>query len=139
MHWRIHSEWLGLIRSSLAGFHPLGDTMGIICSPLVPPDRVQPGGCARRQRCVAFAGTLPGQTVHPAKHLPLAVRHDVWSRSTMTATHPFARLKSVSLEKVAAEPLVGFRRKDYSEYYRIIDRIFAPIRDKPRIAVEWDS
>jgi DNA-binding transcriptional LysR family regulator len=57
----------------------------------------------------------------------------------MTAAHPFARLKSVSLEKVAAEPLVGFRRKDYSEYYRIIDRIFAPIRAKPHIAVECDS
>src|SRR5437870_4136858 len=57
----------------------------------------------------------------------------------ITATHPFSRLKSVSLEKVAAEPLVGFRRKDYSEYYRIIDRIFAPIRAKPRIAVECTS
>ena len=57
----------------------------------------------------------------------------------MTAAHPFARLKSVSLEQVAAEPLVGLRRKDYSEYYLIIDRIFAPIRAKPRIVVECDS
>ncbi len=32
----------------------------------------------------------------------------------MTATHPFARLKSITLEKLAAEPLVGLRRKDYS-------------------------
>src|SRR5256712_8410475 len=53
----------------------------------------------------------------------------------MTATHPFARLKSVSLEKVAAEPLVGLRRKDYSEYYRIVDRVFAAVHAKPRIAV----
>src|SRR2546422_5698984 len=57
----------------------------------------------------------------------------------MTATHPFARLKSVSLEKLAAEPLVGFRRKDYPEFNRILDRIFASIRAKPRIAVECDS
>src|SRR6266436_5350998 len=57
----------------------------------------------------------------------------------MTAAHPFARLKSVSLEKLAAEPLVGFRRKDYPEYNRILDRLFAPIRAKPRIAVECDS
>ena len=57
----------------------------------------------------------------------------------MTATHPFARLKSITLEKLAAEPLVGLRRKDYSEYYRILDRVFAPIRAKPRIAVECDS
>src|SRR6266850_1902756 len=57
----------------------------------------------------------------------------------MTATHPFARLKSVSLEKLAAEPLVGFRRKDYSEYYRIVERVFAAVHAKPRIAVECDS
>src|SRR5882724_11140972 len=30
----------------------------------------------------------------------------------LTAAHPFARLKSIPLEKLAAEPLVGFRRKD---------------------------
>src|SRR5216117_2814121 len=35
----------------------------------------------------------------------------------MTAAHPFARLKSVALEKLATKPLVGLRRKDYSEYY----------------------
>src|SRR5437867_8972849 len=57
----------------------------------------------------------------------------------MSAAHPFARLKSVSLEKLAAEPLVGFRRKDYPEYNRILDRLFAPIRATPRIAVECDS
>src|SRR2546426_4452084 len=57
----------------------------------------------------------------------------------LTAAHPFARLKSITLEKLAAEPLVGLRRKDYSEYYHVLDRIFAPIRAKPRIAVECDS
>jgi len=57
----------------------------------------------------------------------------------MPATHPFARLKSITLEKLAAEPLVGLRRKDYPEYYHILDRIFAPIGAKPRIVVECDS
>jgi DNA-binding transcriptional LysR family regulator len=57
----------------------------------------------------------------------------------MTAAHPFARLKSVTLEKIAAEPIVGLRRKDYSDFYDILDRIFAPIGAKPNIAVECDS
>src|SRR5712692_4429863 len=57
----------------------------------------------------------------------------------LTAAHPFARLKSITLEQLAAEPLIGLRRKGYSEYYHILDRIFAPIRAKPRIAVECDS
>src|SRR5437667_5490591 len=57
----------------------------------------------------------------------------------MTAAHPFARLKSIPLEKVAAEPLVALRRKDYPESYRFLDRIFASFPAKPRIAVECDS
>src|SRR2546423_864034 len=57
----------------------------------------------------------------------------------LTAAHPFARLKSVPLEKLAAEPLVGLGRKDYSESYGILEGIFASIHAKPRIAVECDS
>ena len=57
----------------------------------------------------------------------------------LNRSHPFARLKSIALEKVAAEPLVGLRRKGYSEYYRILDGIFASVSVKPRIAVECDS
>jgi DNA-binding transcriptional LysR family regulator len=57
----------------------------------------------------------------------------------LSASHPFARLKSIALEKVAAEPLVGLRRKGYSEYYRSLEGIFAAVSAKPRIAVECDS
>ena len=57
----------------------------------------------------------------------------------LSAAHPFARLKSISLEKLAAQPLVVVRRKDYPEYHGILERIFAPISAKPRIAVECDS
>jgi DNA-binding transcriptional LysR family regulator len=57
----------------------------------------------------------------------------------LTAAHPFARLKSVPLEKVAAEPLVGLRRGNFSEYHRAIERIFSRISAKPRIALECDS
>src|SRR5215831_14025193 len=57
----------------------------------------------------------------------------------LSAAHPFARLKSVPLEKAAAEPLVGLRRKDYSEYYRTLEGLFAPISVKPRLVTECDS
>lgn len=53
--------------------------------------------------------------------------------------HRFARLKSISLEKLLAEPLIGFRRKDYPEYYVGLDRVFGPLGVKPRVAVECDS
>jgi LysR family transcriptional regulator, benzoate and cis,cis-muconate-responsive activator of ben and cat genes len=53
--------------------------------------------------------------------------------------HPFARLKSIPLEKVAAEPLIGLYGKHFPEYHRNLNRIFAPIGAKPRVAVECDS
>jgi DNA-binding transcriptional LysR family regulator len=56
----------------------------------------------------------------------------------MSAAHPFARLKSIPLEKLAAEPIVGLNR-NYSEFYRFVDRLFAPVHVKPRMAVECDS
>jgi DNA-binding transcriptional LysR family regulator len=61
-----------------------------------------------------------------------------WSVA-LTAAHPFARLKSLTLRKLVAEPLVVLRHKDYSEYHRILERIFASISAKPRISVECDS
>jgi DNA-binding transcriptional LysR family regulator len=57
----------------------------------------------------------------------------------LTAAHPFARLKSIPLEMVATEPLIGLSRRDFTEYYRNLDRIFAPTGVKPHIAVECDS
>jgi DNA-binding transcriptional LysR family regulator len=57
----------------------------------------------------------------------------------LNASHPFARLRSIALEKVATEPLVSLSRKGYSEYYRVLERIFASVSAKPRIAVESDS
>jgi DNA-binding transcriptional LysR family regulator len=53
--------------------------------------------------------------------------------------HRLARLKAVPLEKIAAEPIVGFARRDYSDYYPFVERLFRPLGIKPRIAVECDS
>ncbi|MGB8356803.1 MAG: LysR family transcriptional regulator [Chthoniobacteraceae bacterium] len=54
-------------------------------------------------------------------------------------THRFARLKTITLEMVATEPMIGFNRKDYPEYYVGLDRIFGPLGIKPRVVVECDS
>jgi len=43
------------------------------------------------------------------------------------------------VRKVAAEPLAAFRRRGYSGYYRILDKLFFPHGVKPRIGVECDS
>src|SRR5262249_19815096 len=53
--------------------------------------------------------------------------------------HRLGGLKWIPLKKVAAEPLVALRRKKYSEYYHVLERIFAPVSARPNIAVECDS
>jgi DNA-binding transcriptional LysR family regulator len=54
-------------------------------------------------------------------------------------THRFVRLKTITLEMVATEAMIGFNRKDYPEYYVGLDRIFEPLGIKPRVVVECDS
>src|ERR1700720_3617724 len=56
----------------------------------------------------------------------------------MTAVHPFARMKSIPLERLAAEPLVVLRRRHSPEADPSLDRLFASIGAKPPIAVECD-
>ena len=57
----------------------------------------------------------------------------------LSAAHPLARLKAITLEQVAAQPLVGLRRKDHSDYHRVLEHVFAPLGAKPRLALECDS
>jgi DNA-binding transcriptional LysR family regulator len=57
----------------------------------------------------------------------------------LAPTHPLTRLKVIPLAKIGAEPIVGFARKDYPDYFPFIERLFLPLGMKPRIAVECDS
>jgi DNA-binding transcriptional LysR family regulator len=57
----------------------------------------------------------------------------------LPATHRLARLKSVPLEKVAAEPLVALRRKDNPNYHHVLDGLFGPLGVKPLIVAECDT
>src|SRR5262245_43163649 len=67
-----------------------------------------------------------------------ALRSYVWCVA-LSHAHPLGRLKSIPLEKLAGEKLVILSRKSYSEYHRILERIFASVASKPRIAMECDS
>jgi len=66
------------------------------------------------------------------------LRTYVWGVA-LSRAHPLARLKSIPLEELAGESFVILSRKSYSEYHRILERIFAPIRTKPLISMECDS
>lgn len=55
----------------------------------------------------------------------------------MTSGHPLSRMKTISVETLAKQPLVVLGRKRNSEFHRILNRVFAPLR--PNIATESDS
>jgi DNA-binding transcriptional LysR family regulator len=55
----------------------------------------------------------------------------------MASGHPLSRMKTISVEALAGQPLVILGRWRNSEYHRVIHRVFAPLR--PNIAVESDS
>ena len=57
----------------------------------------------------------------------------------LAAEHPFARMKSIPVEKLPTQPLMVLSRKRYSEYHRSLARVLAPFSAKPFIAVECDS
>jgi LysR family transcriptional regulator, benzoate and cis,cis-muconate-responsive activator of ben and cat genes len=55
------------------------------------------------------------------------------------ATHPLAKLKFVSLDEIAPEPVAALTRKDYPDYHKHLVKLFATIGCKPRIGSEHDS
>jgi len=54
-------------------------------------------------------------------------------------THPLAKLKVVSLNRVAFEPVAALNRKDYPHYHKHLGKLFTTIGRKPRIGSEHDS
>jgi DNA-binding transcriptional LysR family regulator len=55
----------------------------------------------------------------------------------MASGHPLTRLKQIAPDALNGQPIVVLGRKRNSEYYRILQRIFAPKR--PNVSVESDS
>jgi DNA-binding transcriptional LysR family regulator len=57
----------------------------------------------------------------------------------MHPAHRLARVRKISLEKVAAERLITYTIADYPEYHAWLFRLFAPLNRSPQIAEEHDS
>jgi DNA-binding transcriptional LysR family regulator len=55
----------------------------------------------------------------------------------MAPAHPLTRMKAISLEMLAKQPLVVLDRRRNSEFHRILKRVFAPLH--PNIVTESDS
>lgn len=57
----------------------------------------------------------------------------------VSPNHPFARLRKVPLEKLAREPLIGFSKWEYPDYYDMLEKLFRSLGLKPDVILECDS
>src|SRR5882757_2224390 len=55
----------------------------------------------------------------------------------MAPCHPLSRMKNIPVKMLVAQPLVVLRRRNNSEYHRVLQKVFSPLR--PNIATESDS
>jgi LysR family transcriptional regulator, benzoate and cis,cis-muconate-responsive activator of ben and cat genes len=82
-------------------------------------------------------------TVHPPAKLLRGLNFEELARYAICIAvapkHPLAKSKSISLEQISREPLVGYSRKDYPEYHEMLEKLFASVGRKPRIVGEHDG
>jgi DNA-binding transcriptional LysR family regulator len=57
----------------------------------------------------------------------------------MAPSHPLARKREVSQAALAAQTLVVFRRREYTDYHRMLRRVFGPSLARMRIGAECDG
>lgn len=81
--------------------------------------------------------------VRPATKALRGLRFELLRKYPMcvavSRTHPLAKLKRVTVEQLAHEPLVAYGRDNYPEYHAMLDDLFRPTGQKPRVVEEQDS
>jgi len=60
-------------------------------------------------------------------------------RVAVAPKHPLARAKALSLDQIAAQPLIAYNRENYPDYHRSLAELFGSTRAKPRIVEEHDG
>jgi DNA-binding transcriptional LysR family regulator len=81
--------------------------------------------------------------VRPSRAMLRGLRFEELARDALrlavAPNHLLARRRSVTLARAAREPLVIFSRKDYPEYHKFLEAMFAPAKARLLIAEEHDS
>jgi DNA-binding transcriptional LysR family regulator len=85
---------------------------------------------------VALTVRPPGKTLRGLSFVELA-RYEMVA--AVAPNHPLAKLKAITLQQVAPEPLIGLNRKDYPEAHAETKRLFAAAGLKPNFAEEHEG
>lgn len=89
-------------------------------------------------------GTLPvAFLVRPTRAMLRGLRFEPLAQDVLRLAvppgHRFARLRSVPLARLAAEPLVVYSRQEYPEYHAYLADLFAAAKIRPPIAEEHED
>jgi DNA-binding transcriptional LysR family regulator len=60
-------------------------------------------------------------------------------RLAVAPNHPLAQKRAVTLADIAALPLVAYGRREYPDYYALLEALFAGVKNKPRVVEEHDG
>ena len=60
-------------------------------------------------------------------------------RLAVPPAHPFARLRSISVARLAGESLVAYSRTEYPDYHELLAALFAGTKKQPRIVEEHEG
>lgn len=82
-------------------------------------------------------------TIHPPAKMLRELSYFELARYAMVVAvapnHPLAKLKAVTLQQVAPEPLIGLSRKEYPEAHVETKKLFAAVGLKPNFAEEHEG
>ncbi len=89
------------------------------------------------QKKLDIALTVPPHKLPPELEMKELARYE--ARVAVGKTHPLAKLKCISLNQIASEPVAALARIDYPHYHKHLGKLFATIGCKPHISSEHDS
>jgi len=124
----------GILPPALAAFQKAFPRVNVVLHDLThgePMEELQSGALHLALMPQSAALQSAGMVFEVVRSYPFYV--------AMSVAHRLARLKTIPLEKIAAEPLLALRRKQYPGYYEVLDRVFSPLGIKPPMAVECDT
>jgi DNA-binding transcriptional LysR family regulator len=123
-----------ILPTALAAFQKAWPRVDVVLHDLMPKELF--GGLEDGTLTLAI---IPGAAGSSPAGIEFEVLRTYAFCAAMPPRHRLSRLKSVPVDTIAGEPLVGLRRKENPGYYQVLDRVFASARVKPRFAVECDT
>ncbi len=128
------SPTIEFLPAVLRAFHKAAPRLRVILHDHSSPEML----AGLREGCL-HAALMMQPTRQAARGISFAALRTLPIGVVVSPEHPFARRRAVSLQDVLAEPLVGYSRKQYPDYYEFLNRHVGLSSKRVHLAEECDS